>query len=65
MSLGSSRNGKRDQTIGMNDPMDIGQLVAEVACGNFSHARLNKRLAGLVGGLAKNPKRGLPRCFDS
>jgi hypothetical protein len=49
----------------MNDPMDIGQLVAEVARGNFSDARLNKRLAGLVGGLAKSPKRGLPRCFDS
>src|SRR5687768_12505023 len=49
----------------MNDPMDIGQLVAEVACGNFSDARLNTRLAALVGGLAKDPKRALPRCFDS
>jgi len=49
----------------MADPLDIDQLVEEMSGSNFSDKRLNRRLGGLVAGLARDPGRSLPRAFDS
>jgi hypothetical protein len=49
----------------MSGPIDVGALAAEVADGNFSDERLNKRLKLLVLGLSKDSTRSLPRSFDS
>jgi hypothetical protein len=46
-------------------PIDVAELVAEVANANFDDERLNKRLKALVEGLAKDPGKSLPRSFDS
>jgi hypothetical protein len=49
----------------MADPTDRKKLVAEVADGNFSDERLNKRLETVVAELAEDPSLSLPRAFDS
>jgi hypothetical protein len=49
----------------MADRTDIDELAAEVADSNFSDERLNRRLKGIVTGLAKDPHLSLPRAFDS
>jgi hypothetical protein len=46
-------------------PIDVAELVAEVANANFEDERLNKRLKTLVEVLAKDPDKSLPRAFDS
>lgn len=46
-------------------PLDVSDLVAEVADSNFEDERLNKRLKALFEGLAKDPSLSLPRAFDS
>ena len=46
-------------------PIDVAELVAEVAGSNFDDDRLNRRLKALVEGLAKDPRESLPRAFDS
>jgi hypothetical protein len=48
-----------------NRPIDVAELVAEVANANFEDERLNKRLKALVEGLARDPGKSLPRSFDS
>lgn len=49
----------------MDEPHGVEELVNEVADGNFADERLTLRLGKLVGGLAKDPTRSLPRAFDS
>jgi len=49
----------------MANPIDLEGLAAEVADSNFDDERLNKRLRAIVAGLAANPRRSLPKSFDS
>ncbi len=49
----------------MTEPITVGALAFEVGDGNFDDERLNSRLRSLVGGLSVDPRRSLPRAFDS
>jgi hypothetical protein len=49
----------------MSEPIEADELVGEVANANFDDERLTNRLAKLVGGLGKDPRRSLPDTFDS
>lgn len=47
------------------DSDTLEKLAAEVGNGNFDDERLNARLRSVVRGLSAEPKRSLPRSFDS
>lgn len=49
----------------MVTPIDPRALVAEVVRSNFADERLNRRLGKVVAVLAKDPRKSLPKCFDS
>jgi hypothetical protein len=49
----------------MSDPVDSEALALEVADGNFTDERLNRRLKTIVARLAADPSVSLPRAFDA